>query len=53
MQFRGHESEEQISQALECLVRENRVQKGDDVVIVSSIAAGEQRVDAIQMRKIP
>jgi pyruvate kinase len=52
MPFTGHESEEQITRALDLLVRNERVAKGDDVVIVSSIAAGEQRVDAIQMRKI-
>lgn len=52
MPFMQRDSEDQIEQALQKLVLNKRLRKGDHVVVVSSIAAGEQRVDAIQMRTI-
>ena len=51
--FTQHDAEERIVEAIRILVSQQRLAKGDHLVIVSSIAAGEQHVDAIQMRTIP
>ncbi len=50
--FTHRESEPLIGEALRKLVESKRLKKGDGVVIVSSIAAGEGHADAIQMRTV-
>lgn len=50
--FTHRESEPLIGQAIKELVAAKRLDYGDNVVIVSSIAAGEAHVDAIQMRMV-
>jgi len=46
-----HESPEQtIELALKTLAEQGRLSQGNSVVIISSISAGEQVVDAVQMR---
>jgi pyruvate kinase len=44
--------ERTIELALKTLVGQNRLQAGNTVVIISSISAGEQVVDAVQMRVV-
>lgn len=51
--FTRHDAEDRIVEAIRLLVSQRRLSKGDHLVIVSSIAAGEEHVDAIQMRTIP
>ena len=51
--FTQQDSEDRIVEAIRLLVSQQRLAKGDHLVIVSSIAAGEEHVDAIQMRTIP
>jgi pyruvate kinase len=49
----NHGSPEQtIELALQTLTREGRLNQGNTVVIISSISAGEQVVDAVQMRVV-
>jgi pyruvate kinase len=50
--FIHRESEPLIGDAIEHLLATKRLRRGDNVVIVSSIAAGEGHVDAIQMRTV-
>jgi pyruvate kinase len=50
--FTHRESEPLIGEALRKLVESKRLNRGDGVVIVSSIAAGEGHADAIQMRTV-
>jgi pyruvate kinase len=50
--FVERESEPLIGEAIKHLVSRNFLKKGDQVVIISSIAAGEEHVDAIQMRRV-
>lgn len=50
--FRQRESEPLIGEALRVLASAGRLQNGDPVVIVSSIAAGTGHVDAIQTRVV-
>jgi pyruvate kinase len=52
MPFTHRESEPLIGEALRKLTECKRLKKGDAVVIVSSIVAGEGHVDAIQMRTV-
>ena len=51
--FTQQDAEDRIVEAIRLLVSQQRLAKGDHLVIVSSIAAGEMHVDAIQMRTIP
>lgn len=51
--FTQQQPEEKITQALLELVQKGDLRKGDHIVIVSSIVAGEQHIDTIQMRQIP
>ena len=44
------EPEKTIQSALEKLRQRNRVMAGDPVVIVSDVAAGNERVTSIQVR---
>jgi len=44
--------EKTIELALKTLVEEGRLRQGNTVVIISSISAGEQVVDAVQMRVV-
>lgn len=48
--FTQRDSEPLIGEALQYLVRSHRLSPGHKVVVVSSIAAGEDHADAIQMR---
>lgn len=50
--FTHRESEPMIGQVLETLMARKQLKKGEHVVVVSSIAAGESHVDAIQMRLV-
>ena len=50
--FTHRESEPLIGEAINQLVQQNRVKSGDQIVIVSSIAAGTSHADAIQMRTV-
>ena len=50
--FTHRESEPLIGIALKQLLAANRLKKGDQIVIVSSIATGEHHADAIQMRTV-
>ncbi len=50
--FNHSNPEETIALALKTLVEKGHLQKGDTTVIISSISAGEQIVDAVQMRLI-
>ena len=50
--FTHRESEPLIGDALKQLVRANRLQPADQIVIISSIAIGDSHADAIQMRMI-
>jgi pyruvate kinase len=51
--FTHRESEPLIGEAIKKLVAANRLKPGDNLVLVSSIAAGENHVDAIQVRTVP
>ncbi|WCL47665.1 pyruvate kinase [Leptospira sp. GIMC2001] len=44
--------EKTIKQAIETLLKEKMVEKGDRVVILSDAIAGEERVDTIQIREV-
>jgi pyruvate kinase len=44
--------EKTIELALKTLVEQGRLREGNTVVIISSISAGEQIVDAVQMRVV-
>ena len=48
----NRESEPLIGAALSQLTKAGRLRNGDQIVIVSSIAAGTTHADAIQMRTI-
>ncbi|HEX7860083.1 MAG TPA: pyruvate kinase [Verrucomicrobiae bacterium] len=50
--FTHRESEPLIGEAVKVLVQARRLKRGDQIVIISSIATGEQHADAIQMRVI-
>ena len=50
--FTHRESEPLIGEAVKVLVQAKRLKRGDQIVIISSIATGEQHADAIQMRVI-
>jgi pyruvate kinase len=50
--FVQRESEPLIGEAIKHLTGQKLLKKGDQLVIISSIAAGEQHVDAIQMRRV-
>jgi pyruvate kinase len=52
MEFKERDSEPLIGAALKKLVAEGKLKSGDHVVIVSSVGAGEQFVDAIQSRQV-
>jgi pyruvate kinase len=52
MPFTHRESEPLIGEAFAKLVESKRLKKGDGVVIISSIVAGEGHADAIQMRTV-
>jgi pyruvate kinase len=53
MEFKQRDSEPLIGEALKKLAAEGKLRSGDHVVIVSSVSAGEQFVDAIQSRQVP
>jgi pyruvate kinase len=48
--FDRHNPEKTIETGLKLLLDRGRILSGDTVVIISSIAAGEKSVDAVQMR---
>ncbi len=48
--FSGSAPEETIGDALRLLMKRGVLKRGDTVVIIGSIASGEQMVDAVQMR---
>jgi pyruvate kinase len=50
--FNHSNPEETIERALQVLIHAQQIEKGSTVVIVSSISAGDQIVDAVQMRVI-
>jgi pyruvate kinase len=50
--FDHDDPEQTIERALETLLEQKRLQSGNTVVIISSISAGEQIVDAVQMRVV-
>jgi pyruvate kinase len=50
--FLDQESEPLVCEAIKILREKNRVREGDQLVVISSISAGGQRVDAIQLRKV-
>jgi pyruvate kinase len=50
--FVQRDSEPLIGEAIKELVSRQQVKTGDQVVIVSSIAAGAEHVDAIQLRRV-
>jgi pyruvate kinase len=50
--FDRHDPEKTIETGLRLLVERGRIAAGDTVVIISSIAAGEKIVDAVQMRAV-
>ena len=50
--FDHQDPENTIELALKTLVQQMRLQHGNTVVIISSISAGEQIVDAVQMRVV-
>jgi pyruvate kinase len=52
MQFDRDNLEKNIETALKILMERRLLRKGSHVVIVSSIAAGDQFVDAVQMREV-
>lgn len=49
----ARDAEANVLEAIRILVSQRKLTSGDNLVIVSSIAAGEGHVDAIQMRTIP
>src|SRR5882762_808215 len=50
--FNHADPEKTIDPALQMLIAKGRLQKGNTVVIISSITVGEQIVDAVQMRVV-
>jgi pyruvate kinase len=52
MPFDPHNLDKNIEAALELLHQKKLLRKGNTVVVVSSIQAGEQIVDAVQMRVV-
>jgi pyruvate kinase len=50
--FDHKDPEKTISLALKTLVKRGLLHKGNTAVVITSISAGEQMVDAVQMRKI-
>jgi len=50
--FNRENPEQTIELALKTLVEQGRLHEGNTVVIISSISAGEQIVDAVQMRVV-
>lgn len=52
MPFTQDDPEKKLSEAIAMLVERKYLKPGNHLVIVSSISAGEQHVDAIQMRQI-
>jgi len=50
--FKERESEPLIGEAIKHLAGRHLLKKGDQLVVISSIAAGEEHVDAIQMRRV-
>jgi pyruvate kinase len=52
MEFDPHNLDKNIEMALKLLLRRHLLHKGNTVVVVSSISAGSQVVDAVQMRVV-
>ena len=52
MPFDPHDLEKNIGQALHKLLQRRLVRAGSHVVVVSSIAAGDGPVDAVQLREV-
>jgi pyruvate kinase len=52
IEFDLENPERTIERAIQKLAAEKRLQKGNAAVVISSISAGEQRVDAVQMRVV-
>ena len=52
IQFNHDNPEETIESALKLLTAQGRLRPGNTVVIISSISAGNQIVDAVQMRSV-
>lgn len=52
MPFLKKDPEEKIVDAIALLVKQGRLSKGNHVVIISSIAAGDEHVDAMQVRTV-
>jgi pyruvate kinase len=52
MPFTQQDPEHKLGEAIAKLVERKHLKRGDHLVIVSSISAGDQHVDAIQMRQI-
>jgi pyruvate kinase len=50
--FNHTDPEKTIDPALRTLIAKGMLQKGNTVVIISSITVGEQIVDAVQMRVV-
>jgi pyruvate kinase len=50
--FNHDQPDKSIAIAIDRLVADKLLKRGDTIVIISSISAGEQIVDAVQMRKI-
>lgn len=52
MPFTQQDPEQKLGEAMEMIVKNKGLKKGDYLVIVSSILAGDEHVDAIQMRQV-
>jgi len=52
IEFDHENPERTIELAMRALLEQNRLHKGNTVVVISSISAGEQIVDAVQMRVV-
>jgi hypothetical protein len=52
VKFDHQDLEKNIELALKTLLEKRLLRKGNTVVVVSSVAAGEQIVDSVQMRVV-